>query len=48
MLAKRTDFELSLDTSLAALAVVRLSAIVLRHYLDEFPRKRRVLRFAYS
>ena len=47
-LAKRTDFELSLNTSFAALTIVRLGAIVLRHDFDEFPGERRVLRFAYS
>ena len=47
MAEARTDFKLALDASLAPFAVVRLGAVVLGHYFDEFTRQGRMLRFAY-
>lgn len=38
-----TDLELPLNTALAALAVVDLTAIVVVHHLNKFARQRRVL-----
>lgn len=38
-----TDLQLSLNAALAALSVVRLRGVVLRHHLDELPRQRGVL-----
>lgn len=43
LLGLLTDLQLSLNASLAALPVVRLSGVVLRHHLDKFTGQRGVL-----
>lgn len=41
--ASLTDFQLPLDAAFAALPVVRLGGVVLRHHLHELARQRGVL-----